>query len=124
LHNPAATRVGGPSSSPLGTIAAACLLILFGVRHQLVPRALLVGNPNSVGFPLSQIYERQSTGRALRSGARSAASIYFLEVAGREIDGQWDQMRDRAQQWLTEEPDNKEAMRALQYANARLQELR
>jgi S1-C subfamily serine protease len=53
-----------------------------------------------------------------------AASIYFLEVAGREIDGQWDQMRDRAKQWLTEEPDNQEAMRALQYANAKLQELR
>jgi serine protease Do len=52
-----------------------------------------------------------------------AASIRFLGVAGREIDGEWDQMRDQAEQWLAEEPGNPEANRALQYANSKLRPL-
>ena len=48
-------------------------------------------------------------------------SIRFLEVAGYEIDGNWAEMRHHAQQWLSEEPDNNEAIRALRFANAKLQ---
>jgi serine protease Do len=48
-------------------------------------------------------------------------SIPFLEVAGYEIDGNWTQMRHHAQQWLSEDPGNEEAIRALQLANAKLQ---
>jgi serine protease Do len=56
------------------------------------------------------------------SEARSG-SVRFLEVAGYEIDGDWDQMRTHAEQWLAEEPDNREAMRAVEFGNSRLREM-
>ena len=50
-------------------------------------------------------------------------SVHFLQVAGCEIDGDWDQMRAHAQEWLSEEPDSEEAMRALQFANSKLRQV-
>jgi serine protease Do len=51
---------------------------------------------------------------------KRAASIVFLEVAAREIDGEWREMRERAQQWLLDDPGNQHAIRALHYANSKL----
>lgn len=50
-----------------------------------------------------------------------AATTRFLDVAGDEVDGRWERMRSHAQRWLDEEPGNREAQRALDLANTRLQ---
>ena len=53
-----------------------------------------------------------------------AASIRFLEVAGYEIDGEWDKMRQAAAAWMADEPGNEDATRALIVATSKLTAVR
>jgi hypothetical protein len=48
-----------------------------------------------------------------------AGSIRFLRVAGYEIDGDWDKLREAAASWMSEEPECKEAARALAIATSK-----
>jgi S1-C subfamily serine protease len=52
--------------------------------------------------------------------AERTASIRFLEVAGYEVDGDWDKMRQAAAAWMTEEPGSEDAARALMMATSKL----
>ena len=52
--------------------------------------------------------------------AERARSIRFLQVTGDEIDGDWKQMRVHLEQWLSEEPGSKQAIRALDLVKFRM----
>jgi len=47
---------------------------------------------------------------------------WFLRAAGYEIDGQWQELLQAAQQWMLDQPSNPEAPRARDHALARLAE--